>query len=844
MNIAKVFGVGKSPPPLACDPSQYEPLCNRLADIGALQTGEDKGLFTLFSVAEGRKKIEVIHVLNSGEPAFVAKRLGRAVELLAQTPEANIYIMPCLVKTGTKGRGRADEVIGLLAIVAEFDAKHTPATRHDRLPVPPHCEVESSPGNFHSWYFLDRPAAPADAVSTLCALIAGVGSDNCGSADHAFRMAGTWNYPNAKKIAAGRSAEPVLSRLVGDNALLDWALGAPAVILTQLAAEISVKYPGAFAAQEKKATAVTDEDFDWTQRAASLVPLTETEVREYWDNPKTTDRSEAAFAYFCAATRRGHSPAEIVEASLANLKTVVGEHYASKSDPEGALRKEIKKAFIEAAAGITAKTGETAIEEEEDATTVTALKLALNEQFAVVKYGEHILIADTSDKKIEFIKADAFKLLYANQFISTPNDEGKPTRKLLVPSWLAWKDRRQYRRPGVVFEPTQPRDIPGAMLNLWTGFAVEPKQGDCTRLWDHLRDVVCSGNVLHYEYMRNWFAACVQWLDDPGQVVLVTRGAHGSGKGVLFRTIVQMFGQHGAHILNADQITGKFNALIADKLPVFLDEAVWAGDKKAASNFKGLATEPFVPLERKGIDPIMIRNRTRYMIASNHALPAHIEAGDRRHFVVQCADTYAHDGNDTAEQRAVKRAYWKALFYGGEQLGIMPSAVKAAFLYDLQHIDLADFDISDIPQSNTKSDLIRRSLSGVEAWLDHVLHDGAIWSNHWAPDGLTIPKDDAFHCYQTFAQSRKEYSIDIKDHWMKTVLKALGPAAWPSRNRTDGSRVKTIHFAPLSLCQQEFSKACQSTFEAMGWTTTDTDMDEIDAFLGNTELGDDAEIPF
>src|ERR1017187_1867371 len=126
-------------------------------------------------------------------------------------------------------------------------------------------------------------------------------------------------------------------------------------------------------------------------------------------------------------------------------------------------------------------------------------------------------------------------------------------------------------------------------------------------------------------------AACVQWLDDPLPVVLVLRGTHGAGKGATCRAIVQLFGQHGAHVFDADKITGKFNAIIADKLPVFLDEAIYAGDRKAANMFKGLVTEPMVPIERKGIDTIMVKNRTRYMIASNSPLPAHIEVRDRRY---------------------------------------------------------------------------------------------------------------------------------------------------------------------------------------------------------------------
>jgi len=42
----------------------------------------------------------------------------------------------------------------------------------------------------------------------------------------------------------------------------------------------------------------------------------------------------------------------------------------------------------------------------------------------------------------------------------------------------------------------------------------------------------------------------------------------------------------------------------------------------------------------------------------------------------------------------------------------------------------------------------------------------------------------------------------------------------------------------------EFSKSCKSTYEAMEWDDTDTDLDEIDALLGNTEPDNGAEIPF
>src|SRR5262245_6665134 len=111
-------------------------------------------------------------------------------------------------------------------------------------------------------------------------------------------------------------------------------------------------------------------------------------------------------------------------------------------------------------------------------------------------------------------------------------------------------------------------------------------------------------------------------------------GEQGAGKGIFARTFGSFFGEHFAHIANGDQLTGRFNASVGKSCFVFLDEAVWAGDKKGEGVLKALITEPTLQLEAKFRDPITVANRLRIMVASNNdwAVPAGI--GDRRWFIL------------------------------------------------------------------------------------------------------------------------------------------------------------------------------------------------------------------
>ena len=199
-------------------------------------------------------------------------------------------------------------------------------------------------------------------------------------------------------------------------------------------------------------------------------------------------------------------------------------------------------------------------------------------------------------------------------------------------------DRRQYH--GVVFEPQRP--TPG-YYNLWTGFAVEPRPGNCSLYLEHIHFVIAGGDDEVYEYIIAWMADAVQRPTRRPGTSIVMRGKQGTGKGVCCTEFGKLFGQHFVHVQHARHLTGHFNAHLKDALVVFADEAFWAGDKSAEGALKAMVTEEQLPIEFKGKDVIYVRNHIRLMISSNHdwVVPAGLE--ERRFFVVDVSEARMQD---------------------------------------------------------------------------------------------------------------------------------------------------------------------------------------------------------
>lgn len=306
-----------------------------------------------------------------------------------------------------------------------------------------------------------------------------------------------------------------------------------------------------------------------------------------------------------------------------------------------------------------------------------------------------------------------FIKLRRNEFVMVApkgNDpDALPVRKAAAIVWLEHKKRRQFTR-GVTFDPSgQPS--PYGVLNLWQGFTVSPREGNWSRLRAHIKDVICSGVVEHFEYLLNWIARLVQKPAERGEVAVVMRGDEGAGKGTLANALVEIFGKHSKHISDPGHLVGRFNGHLRDCVFLFADEAFFAGDKARTGVLKAVITEPTLTFEAKNRNATTSKNHIHIMMASNDdwVVPAGKES--RRYFVL-----------DVSPKQIGKWSYFSAIAEEMENGGY------EAMLHDLMKMDISAFQARNFPVTDALRKQREQSLPAVERWLQDVLSRG--WTDH------------------------------------------------------------------------------------------------------------------
>jgi Mesyanzhinovviridae DNA primase len=204
----------------------------------------------------------------------------------------------------------------------------------------------------------------------------------------------------------------------------------------------------------------------------------------------------------------------------------------------------------------------------------------INASHALVIIGDKAMIMKESQKGITLLQPGAFKQWFANRYVEVGR-RSVPLAKY----WLEHPQRRQYE--GIVFAPGE-RPAPPQHYNLWHGFAVAPRQGDCSKFLAHVRDNVCQGSERRFNWVMGWFAQVFQQPDQKPGTSLALRGRQGVGKSIVGEVIGSLLGMHYVAVAEPRYITGRFNAHLNSCLLLHADEAFWAGDKSAEGKLKDL----------------------------------------------------------------------------------------------------------------------------------------------------------------------------------------------------------------------------------------------------------------
>ena len=252
--------------------------------------------------------------------------------------------------------------------------------------------------------------------------------------------------------------------------------------------------------------------------------------------------------------------------------------------------------------------------------------------------------------------------------VTTEVDEPKFKTKFEI--WRESPKRRTYRT--IVFAPP-PATADNQDYNLWKGFAVDPMvpadpaarkdiatlrewadqeaRPRCQLFLDLMRDGICDGNLVHFDYLSALCALTVQFPGLPSEVAAVLKGEQGAGKGTFVRTFGALFGRHFAHLDRTEQLAGKFNAALSARVVVFADEAFFAGDKRDLGALKRLITEPTIAIERKGFDIVEEPNYMHLFMATNEDFAHQAGMNERRFFTVKVSDKFLQDRKFFGEMR-------------------------------------------------------------------------------------------------------------------------------------------------------------------------------------------------
>ena len=111
-------------------------------------------------------------------------------------------------------------------------------------------------------------------------------------------------------------------------------------------------------------------------------------------------------------------------------------------------------------------------------------------------------------------------------------------------------------------------------LNLWRGWAVDPKPGDWSLMEELIGDVLCDGDAASEAYVRRWIAYMLQKPWETPEAAIAFRGTEGTGKGTLGRALMQIAGPHGLTVSSRAQFAGRFNSHLRNCVFLFADEAV------------------------------------------------------------------------------------------------------------------------------------------------------------------------------------------------------------------------------------------------------------------------------
>jgi hypothetical protein len=725
--------------------------------------GEDKLTFQTFSDVKGRPHLT--RVLHGTFDQHKAQ--------LMELSQAGAGVFVTVNKTNLKGRKSAD-IIAVRFVFVDLDG--TPKENLDRFPLKPHAQIETSPGKYHAYYRVSGMPLEAFKATQACLSTLIESDPKVNDIARVMRIAG---FPHQKEIAA-----PYLTKILtlDDEPAFPYETFSNEVkkFVPEKTQEKKPK-PGKKTHQQPKEVGINGSDpLEEEKKLRSALKMIPADDELIWREVGMALKNSIkifgelrCLMIFDEWSQK--SPTKYNEGqNLIRWKSFDIDHQNGKT---------LRTIYAYASERGWRWLGQV-YENPEDA----FLLEEMNQQYACVMIGgKHAIMNEkshpiTKNLTRTFSKVFDFKAMLQNKRIYR---SGKEITK--ANWWLNHPNRRQY--DGVIFDPSNTSSA--TYYNLYKGFAVSPRSGDCNLFLDHIKMVICSNDDTLYHYVIRWMADAVQHPSRKPGVALVLIGQEGTGKGVFVSNFGKLFGSHFLHLTNFTPLIQNFNGFMDEALVIFCDEANWNNDSRAASILKALITEPTTMIERKGFDAEHMRNYSRFIIASNDARVVPIGSDSRRFFVLEVANSRRQDFE-----------------YFSMMQNQMDGGGLEALLEYLLTFDLKNFEVKKFPQTRGLQNQLIESFTGVAEWWFSCLQCGIVIDDKWPQEALSLNIYAAYRAY--VVPTNKAILSDA--NFFKELIKVAGSAIRRVRLREGEVRPWGYSFVSLQKAREEFNTINSSDF--------------------------------
>ena len=326
----------------------------------------------------------------------------------------------------------------------------------------------------------------------------------------------------------------------------------------------------------------------------------------------------------------------------------------------------------------------------------------------------------------QLLKPDQFRATYGGFTYAMDDANQKTSRN----AWEAFTESQALRAPiadSVCFRPDRE---PGAIIpmagrkyaNAWWPADVPRHVGDVTPFLNHLTNIL--PNERDRTIVLSYMAACVQYKGTKFSWWPVVQGAEGNGKTTLALCLKEALGRHYVHWIDAVSVKTEFNAFLAGRLLIVIEELRAAHGQDQEEITRKLYTiitgGDGIQIQAKGVDQTSMEICCNGLAFTNHTDAIRKTVNNARRFgLFFCAQQTAAD-----VARDMPGDYFPRMYRWLREEGGFAIVSELLHTFPIPREFDPRYSLHRAPDTSSTNAAIAASLGGVEQHIAEAIAQG------------------------------------------------------------------------------------------------------------------------